>query len=332
MTHYQSEKWRVFASRPTPILKRDFIKWTYLFLEKIQGLKLTRLVAIGNDQEMDVFVNKEEDVLNHQEAREQYDKKIIENIFKKYLKLIDSYKPHGKDPVEKSVNAMKDVGPLLIYSYYVEGLFEGKTNHDDPILKTNTHLRDKGAKIIYPLYDQAYEFLKNKFEDKPIDDHTFKELKKVLSEKEISNRKEFYVFYGTKKTTEIYTGERAKRFLAEEGFVPIKTAHDSEELKGLAGSKGKVTGEVKIVRNLNDIKDCSGKIVVSRETIIDYTPFLKNALAIVTDLGGISSHAVVTAREFGLPCVVGTKFATELLKNGDIVEVDANKGIIKKLK
>jgi len=58
---------------------------------------------------------------------------------------------------------------------------------------------------------------------------------------------------------------------------------------------------------------------------------LKKASAIVTDEGGVTCHAAIFARELGIPCIVGTKVATQVLKDGDKVEVDANKGIVKKL-
>jgi len=54
--------------------------------------------------------------------------------------------------------------------------------------------------------------------------------------------------------------------------------------------------------------------------------------AIVTDEGGILSHAAIIAREFGKPCVIGTKMATQVLKDGDMVEVDANNDIVKKVR
>ena len=60
-------------------------------------------------------------------------------------------------------------------------------------------------------------------------------------------------------------------------------------------------------------------------------PIMKKASAIVTNQGGITSHAAVLAREFGIPCIVGTNIATEVFKDGDLVEVDADSGIIKKL-
>jgi len=58
---------------------------------------------------------------------------------------------------------------------------------------------------------------------------------------------------------------------------------------------------------------------------------MKIARAIITDQGGITCHAAIVSREIGTPCVIGTKMATKILKDGDEVEVDATKGVIKKL-
>ena len=58
---------------------------------------------------------------------------------------------------------------------------------------------------------------------------------------------------------------------------------------------------------------------------------MKKASAIITDEGGLSCHAAIVARELGIPCIIGTKIATKVLKDGDRVEVDADKGIVKKI-
>ena len=60
--------------------------------------------------------------------------------------------------------------------------------------------------------------------------------------------------------------------------------------------------------------------------------YFKNAKAFVTDEGGITAHAVIVAREMNKPCVIGTKFGTDLLETGDLVEVDADHGIVRILK
>jgi pyruvate,water dikinase len=74
-----------------------------------------------------------------------------------------------------------------------------------------------------------------------------------------------------------------------------------------------------------------GDILVTSMTTPDYVPAMEKALAFVTDEGGLSCHAAIVAREMKKPCIIGTKIATKVLKDNDLVEVDANKGIIKKL-
>ena len=66
-------------------------------------------------------------------------------------------------------------------------------------------------------------------------------------------------------------------------------------------------------------------------TTPDYVPAMRKASAVVTDEGGITCHAAIFSREINKPCVIGTKFATQVLKDGDIVEVDADNGIVRKI-
>jgi pyruvate,water dikinase len=74
-----------------------------------------------------------------------------------------------------------------------------------------------------------------------------------------------------------------------------------------------------------------GDILVTSMTTPDYVPAMERAAAFITDEGGLSCHAAIVAREMKKPCIIGTKIATKVLKDGDIVEVDANQGIVKKL-
>ena len=75
----------------------------------------------------------------------------------------------------------------------------------------------------------------------------------------------------------------------------------------------------------------NGDILVTGMTRPEFLPLMHKAGAFVTDAGGILSHAAITARELKKPCVIGTQIATKILKDGDLVEVDANKGIVKKI-
>lgn len=324
----------MFTSRPTPILKRDFMKWTYLSIGKIDAFEMTKICAVGDEKEMDVFVDCAEDQRNFASIAAQNEKGEIEKVLNFYREKILCYKPEGKNDVDRSLNAMKDIGPVLIYSYYVEGFLEPKRTEERAkmLLAQNASVRDNGAKIIYPLYDKARTALADKYKNINIDLLTLNEIGRTFGAIDIGGRKKFYVFFGTTKGSKVYVGAEARKFLNKYKFTEIKTDVSKTEIRGLPSGGGKIIGEVQIVRGLQDMKNCVGKIIVSRDTIIEYTPMLKENLAIVTDLGGISCHAVLTAREFKIPCVVGTKYATEVLKDGDLVEVDAERGIVTVLK
>ena len=71
-----------------------------------------------------------------------------------------------------------------------------------------------------------------------------------------------------------------------------------------------------------------GDILIADMTRPEYIPLIKKSSAIVTDAGGMLCHAAISAREFQIPCVVGTQVATTSIQNGDTIQVDAEKGLI----
>lgn len=101
---------------------------------------------------------------------------------------------------------------------------------------------------------------------------------------------------------------------------------------GITASPGKAQGRVSIILTpeLNH-KVKEGDILITQATTVDYLPAMKRAVAFVTEVGGLTCHAAVVAREFGVPCIVSLKNATKIFKDGDLVEVDANKGIVRKI-
>ena len=100
-------------------------------------------------------------------------------------------------------------------------------------------------------------------------------------------------------------------------------------LKGMAANKGWAVGRAVIVRQPSDLaKVKEGDVLISPETTPDLIPAFYKVCAIVTDMGGLTSHAAVMSREFGLPCVIGTKVASRVVVDGDKVEVDAETGVV----
>lgn len=128
-----------------------------------------------------------------------------------------------------------------------------------------------------------------------------------------------------------YTGHTARRKTqaAVEALRDIKAVH---ELKGQVACSGYVVGTVRIVFSSKDMpKVETGDILVSTATDPSILPAMQKASAFVTDMGGLTAHAAIVARELHKPCIVGTRIATKIFKDGDRVEVDANNGIVRKI-
>lgn len=132
----------------------------------------------------------------------------------------------------------------------------------------------------------------------------------------------------------LYTA-RSRSFIENKFNINLEklTEEKVKKFKGQSAFKGLVKGTVKIVygtRQMDKVEH--GDIIVTPMTMPYFLPAIKKAGAIVTDEGGLTCHAAIVARELNKPCLVGTKIATKVLKDGDLVEVDANKGIVKILK
>jgi phosphohistidine swiveling domain-containing protein len=147
-----------------------------------------------------------------------------------------------------------------------------------------------------------------------------------INRKELEERTKFCVYLvdGTKET--VYTGKKAEELAKE---IERKEIKNITQIQGQTGCVGKATGTVKLIIRPTDMpKMKQGDILVSIATDPDIVPAMKRAAAIVTEQGGVTSHAAIVARELNIPCVIGTKIATQVLKDGDVVEVDAYTGTV----
>lgn len=162
--------------------------------------------------------------------------------------------------------------------------------------------------------------------------------KRKVSQTILKDRSTF-IQYAKNGTMIYYEGEKARSMLKE--FLADKDGFD-REISGTIANKGLVHGRVKVIptdyysdfallgKLIREMK--KGDILVAETTSPELMPACKKAAAIVTDQGGLLSHAAIVSRELEIPCIVGTGSATEILKDGDSVEVDANKGFVRIVK
>ncbi|MDP2749306.1 MAG: PEP-utilizing enzyme [Nanoarchaeota archaeon] len=148
---------------------------------------------------------------------------------------------------------------------------------------------------------------------------------------ELSERVKLSVYHTEKGKTEVCSGKRAEEIYN----VLLKTDGENlTELKGFSASPGKAEGPVIIIMNPDELyKVQKGDILVTHQTVPSFGPVFKKIAGLVCDGGtGITSHPAIMSREAKIPCITGAKVATQVLKNGEIVELDAYKGILTRKK
>lgn len=155
---------------------------------------------------------------------------------------------------------------------------------------------------------------------------------KKLADSVIKTRKQGLTFVISKGQVKEFTVKKAKLILNQLVLSVVK-AKQVKLVKGIPASQGKAKGPAFVVKGAEEAKRVikKGGILVTSMTSIDYLPAMRKAGAIITDDGGITCHAAIISRELGIPCVVGTKVATQVFKTGDKIEVDANKGVVRKI-
>ena len=156
-------------------------------------------------------------------------------------------------------------------------------------------------------------------------------VKKTPSISELHERRKFSCFIVSQNKLDLKIGKNAHEF--SKNLNLIEDFYHLKETRGQCAYIGKVKGYVKIVQTPSDISKMNkGDILISQATSPDLLLAMKIAGAIVTNTGGLICHAAITSRELKVPCIVGTGNATLIFRDGDLVEVNASKGIIRKIK
>ncbi|MSR71330.1 MAG: hypothetical protein EXS50_01475 [Candidatus Taylorbacteria bacterium] len=158
---------------------------------------------------------------------------------------------------------------------------------------------------------------------------------KKIDKEILSERIHAFLFLIEEGKVSVLAGKEAKNkfnvLISKVDYSTIK------EIKGNVAMKGKVKGKAVVFRWGNDMDEKirlmdDNSILVAGQTRPQLMPLIVKSKGIVTDEGGITSHAAIVSRELSIPCVIGTKIATQVIKDGDYIEIDAEKGIITILK
>lgn len=203
------------------------------------------------------------------------------------------------------------------------------------ILSWFTLFYEVGEKVASAAYERFLKALKTKTADPDIEWYNPESLTnyfkgKKLPADEIARRKQFYILELKNGKIKVLSGQKAREFYHKN--LVEKLPAQTSQIKGTVASPGYAKGVVKIVITQADQNKMEpGDILVSTMTTPRLMLAVKKAAAIVTDEGGLTAHAAIVSRELGIPCIIGTKIATQVFKDGDQIEVDATNGIIRKI-
>lgn len=156
-----------------------------------------------------------------------------------------------------------------------------------------------------------------------------------ISKKKVLRRQKHYGFYFDEGKMSEFSDK--KTFDKYWHLYAEEKATETKEIKGLLVSRGKggiVRGVARIITDpfKEQNKFQKGEILVAGMTSPEYIIVMKKASAIITDYGGMTCHAAIVSRELGVPCLVNTRNATKIIKTGDLIEVDADNGVVRIIK
>jgi len=261
---------------------------------------------------------------------EHYRKEVEEIIKGNPSKQFKELQVNRKQQYKEAANLLKELKKNYPDAWrlidIIRDMADLKEENWDVISTTGTRMRPKFGELASKFFLTYNQFMMM----------TRKEMLKTLKEnnlsnspKELNQRLKNYAIISRGSISTVISGNKSLDLLE----LVEKEVKKVSSLKGMSVWLGEATGKVRVLYSVDDIhKMQTGEILVCPMTDPDFMPAIKKARAIVTDQGGILCHAAIVARELQTPCIVGTEIATKVLKDGDLVEVDTDNGIIRKLK
>jgi phosphoenolpyruvate synthase/pyruvate phosphate dikinase len=212
-----------------------------------------------------------------------------------------------------------------------------KLGHLIDVLQYCVYFRTRRADILHLALYKAIPILKNYGENNNL---TYNQLltcspneilvRNLPQKKLIKGRQKEHTIIASEGKVKIVAGDKSRQIKSK--FDKYFHKQSQTQIKGTAAFKGFIKGKIQLIYNINTYKKFKrGNILVTSMTTPDMLPIIKKASAIITDEGGITCHAAIISREFKIPCIIGTKVATKVFKNGDLVEVDTDNGVVRKI-
>jgi len=341
----------------------------YLFVSSaINHYKMRGFLAINQNGMLDQYLNKAhvEKTLRMGEVLFSNDDrfKIFENDFRECIAEARDFISNAKVKNDVSLADFYDLKAILekIYRYFekTEFFFTDKCYESEmtDILKKNLLTLGDDLKVearplmVELLTTIPYRYTeivakKNNLNPEDMKQYSLDEVMELLEsgikiESEIiKERKKSFVVYSDINMIIQIEGDEKQQTLEE---FKRDGVENITEFKGTIASKGKVTAKVRVipaeldkdyelfVKKILKMDFDEGDILVTETTSPDYMPLLRKAGGVIADQGGMNSHAAITSREFKIPCLVATHNAIEILKTGDLVELDANNGTVRIIK
>ena len=294
------------------------------------------IVFYVNEGAIEIWENRE-DIKQLKEKLDAFnseDKNFCKKVLTKFNEKLDAFfKSKWEKGFTEDLSELKEVAqtfvtmtPHYVYLWYTVNSISSEQIRDlvvewrnqDVFFEKNAPYIQESLKKIYPKLNPYHNLITIDEIDNPPNVDTLK-----------ARSKHWVLIPG--KVSEIISLNEFEEKNPEYHFLKMEIPF-TDLVKGQVGFPGIVKGPVKVLRTTNQVKEVQDNdIIVSPMTIPEFLPAMKKAAAFVTDEGSSLCHAAIVARELKKPCVIGTKIATQVLKDGDLVEVDAEKGVVRKI-
>lgn len=303
---------------------------------KVQGLKFYSEKNFAKQivDTCDTTFKKIKDIKNALEKKDKIEKEDVDSIFEEYNEFFSQYRyldtyvdgafsyAYTNKVIEENMEVVMR-NKNLIREFVNETFFSDKGLHSLLLLKLEEQFEVSVNDLNWYLIHEVQDL----FEGCRLDDALIKKRKKA------------YIFHKGKTQDSFFYGDEADKLI--KNFLETKNNVQSDILQGIVAHKRgvEIQGSVRIIHtDYADLKKLNsemesmkeGEILVSETTAPELMPAIRKASAIITDMGGMLSHAAITARELDIPCVIDTQKASKVLSNGEQININLVSGLIQK--